>query len=147
MSFQVTELSGYTNRVSEMLSVFEDIKKGHCKRPLEKSNSVNELEEHTKIAKAGQVVKLDEMPGGHITDTDGAIMLKDVAIITPCGDVVVSGLTLEVTLLTYILFKVILLIDEFHTICFSCCGNSYSHKCTCSLLAQMDVERVHCSAY
>lgn len=76
-----------------MLSVFEDIEKGHCMRTSENSDSAIEVQ---NCAKAGQVVKLDQMPGGHVTDTDGNISLKDVAIITPCGDVVVTGLTLEV---------------------------------------------------
>lgn len=77
-----------------MLNIFDDLERGHCKRIVD--HQVDSRPMVLDGAKAGDVVQLDQLPGGHVTDTQGDILLKDVAIITPCGDVVVSNLTLEV---------------------------------------------------
>lgn len=77
-----------------MLSIFEDLEKGHCKRIADKTDIKNPIS--VTGAKAGDVVQLDQLPGGDVTDTDGDIVLKDVAIITPCGDIVVTKLTFQV---------------------------------------------------
>ncbi|XP_001629201.2 ATP-binding cassette sub-family D member 2 [Nematostella vectensis] len=90
---EITELSGYTQRVFEMLSVFEDLEKGHCIRSSTADQSKENLNSHH--AKVGQVVNLKQMPGGAVEDTEGTITLRDVAVITPCGDVVVSSLAFE----------------------------------------------------
>ncbi|KAK3698087.1 hypothetical protein QZH41_005897 [Actinostola sp. cb2023] len=78
-----------------MLVIFDDLEKGHCRRAIDK---IDKPEETKQIyhAKAGDVVQLKQLQGGHVTDTDGDIIIQDVAIITPCGDVVVSSLTLQV---------------------------------------------------
>ena len=44
----------------------------------------------------GEVVDLTTMPGGEIYDSEHHIILFEVPIITPCGDVVVSQLSFEV---------------------------------------------------
>ena len=100
---KIIELSGYTARVSEMLEIFEDVQKGHCRRQtsLEIKESERTADEAEQLSSGGlgghgEVVDLSQMSGGEVVDTEGNIALKDVAIITPCGDVVVSSLSFEV---------------------------------------------------
>lgn len=85
-----------------MLDVFEDVQQGHCERQI--SRELTQVEdsalvekEHSSVGVHGEVVDLNQMPGGEVVDTEGSIVLKDVAIITPCGDVVVSSLSFEVS--------------------------------------------------
>ena len=99
---QIIELSGYTTRVSEMFEVFEDVQQGHCQRQATtelRRDSINEVEQPSSetVGVHGEVVDLSQMSGGEVVDTEGSIALKDVAIITPCGDVVVSSLSFEVS--------------------------------------------------
>ena len=86
-----------------MLEIFEDVQKGHCRRrtSLEIKGSERTADEAEQLSSAelgghGEVVDLSQMSGGEVVDTEGNIALKDVAIITPCGDVVVSSLSFEV---------------------------------------------------
>ena len=86
-----------------MLEIFEDVQKGHCRRQtsLEIKGSERTADEAEQLSSAelgghGKVVDLSQMSGGEVVDTEGNIALKDVAIITPCGDVVVSSLSFEV---------------------------------------------------
>ena len=86
-----------------MLEIFEDVQKGHCRRQtsLEIKESERTADEAEQLSSAGlgghgEVVDLSQMSGGEVVDTEGNIALKDVAIITPCGDVVVSSLSFEV---------------------------------------------------
>lgn len=102
--WQIIELSGYTTRVSEMFGVFEDVQQGHCQRQatrelIERRDSIDEIEQPSSegVGVHGEVVDLSQMSGGEVVDTEGSIALKDVAIITPCGDVVVSSLSFEVS--------------------------------------------------
>lgn len=85
-----------------MLDVFEDVQQGHCERQISREltqveDSLLEEKEHSCVGVHGEVVDLNQMPGGEVVDTEGSIVLKDVAIITPCGDVVVSSLSFEVS--------------------------------------------------
>lgn len=85
-----------------MLDVFEDVQQGHCERQISREltqveDSALEEKEHSSVGVHGEVVDLNQMPGGEVVDTEGSIVLKDVAIITPCGDVVVSSLSFEVS--------------------------------------------------
>ena len=103
LHFQIAELSGYTSRVSEMFAVFEDLQKGHYIRqvnPIEQKrrDSIDKAEEAVVTGPVGhgEVVDVNQLPGGEVVDTEGAIVLQDVAIITPCGDVIVSSLSFEV---------------------------------------------------
>ncbi|XP_013398007.2 ATP-binding cassette sub-family D member 2-like [Lingula anatina] len=83
---EITELAGYTSRVSEMFEVFEDVRKGKYKRNMVTSN---------KAAKGAQ--KKIQGPlqiKGEVIDTD-TILLEDVPIITPNGDIVVSSLSFQ----------------------------------------------------
>lgn len=81
--------------------VFEEVQKGHCQKQAyqklkERTDSIDEAEELPSVGTHGEVVDLNQMPGGEVVDTEGSITLKDVAVITPCGDVVVSSLSFEV---------------------------------------------------
>lgn len=87
-----------------MFEVFEDVQQGHCQRQAvresatERRDSIDEAEQpsNERLGAHGEVVDISQMPGGEVLDTEGSITLKDVAIITPCGDVVVSSLSFEV---------------------------------------------------
>ena len=95
---QITELSGYASRVSEMFAVFDDLQKGHCIRNVNSSGQEQNVatQEMGNSIGHGAVVDVNQMPGGEMVDTQDTIILKDVAIITPCGDVVVTSLSFEV---------------------------------------------------
>lgn len=85
-----------------MFEVFEDVQQGHCERQIlreltQADDSFLEDKEQCSVGVHGEVVDLNQMPGGEVVDTEGSIALKDVAIITPCGDVVVSNLSFEVS--------------------------------------------------
>ncbi|XP_071810540.1 ATP-binding cassette sub-family D member 2-like [Asterias amurensis] len=88
---EITALAGYTSRVSELLTVFEDVSNGHyvrarvVKGESKGSKSVAHLEGPLEVA-------------GDVTETDSALIIaKDLPIITPNRDVVVSSLSLKVT--------------------------------------------------
>lgn len=93
-----------------MFEVFEEVQQGHCQRQAarepvtERRDSIDEAEEPSseRVGAHGEVVDLSQMSGGEVVDTEGSIALKDVAIITPCGDVVVSSLSFEVSRYMYI---------------------------------------------
>merc|ERR1712100_296581 len=72
---EVTELAGYTYRVNEMLSVFEDVN-------------------HARYQKT--LATTEYTPGsGHVTEGD-FIQLKKVPIVTPNGDVLLRSLSLDI---------------------------------------------------
>jgi len=102
---EIIELAGYTDRVYNMVSVFEDIQQGHFKRVLSEKSSSNliadELFEATNGGESpfryGNVVNVSDLPRIDPTVTDGDIVLHEVPIITPAGDVVCSSLTVKLT--------------------------------------------------
>lgn len=83
---EITELAGYTSRVSEMLKVFEDVQNGRYERNMV-TKSKSKIS-HERIT--GPLVQK-----GEIVDTESTIDIKDVPIITPNGDVIVAKLTLK----------------------------------------------------
>ena len=99
---QITELSGYAHRVSEMLIVFEDVRNGRYQRNTPRPKSRKDSIDGAETAllahgpQVGQVVDLSELSGGEVVDTESSIVLKNVPIITPTGDIVVSSLSFEV---------------------------------------------------
>ena len=85
-----------------MISVFEDIHREHYVRlPSSKSQQSLEdkledaFEEHT-VFLHGQVVPLQSLPRTAPTYTEGDIVLRQVPIIAPSGDVVCPSLTIKV---------------------------------------------------
>ncbi|CAL1527025.1 unnamed protein product [Lymnaea stagnalis] len=84
---EITELAGYTSRVSQMFEVFEDVKMGRYQRNTvtkQKSHKVN----HERIA--GPLVQK-----GDVIDTQSTIIIEDLPIITPNGDIIVQSLSLK----------------------------------------------------
>ncbi|XP_068599938.1 ATP-binding cassette sub-family D member 1 [Brachionichthys hirsutus] len=90
---EVTELAGYTARVSEMLGVFEDVNKGIYRR------SAAQGEESTEgggVIQHGQRVSGPLEIKGHVISVETGIRCENLPIITPTGDVVVSSLNIQV---------------------------------------------------
>ncbi|OZJ05286.1 hypothetical protein BZG36_01957 [Bifiguratus adelaidae] len=79
---EISELAGYTARVSELLDVFADVKKGHFAKQLVSSAGT---EAHAEVLKGrGNIVHSED------------IEFKDVPIVSPNGDVLVSKLSFHV---------------------------------------------------
>lgn len=100
---EIIELAGYTDRVYEMINVFEDIHKEHYIR-LPTSKSLHTLEDELEDAledhivfKHGQVVPLNSLPRTTPSYTDGDIVLRQVPIIAPSGDVVCPSLSIKIS--------------------------------------------------
>uniref|UniRef100_A0A8C4H3Q3 ATP-binding cassette, sub-family D (ALD), member 1 n=1 Tax=Dicentrarchus labrax TaxID=13489 RepID=A0A8C4H3Q3_DICLA len=96
---EVTELAGYTARVSEMLDVFEDVKEGIYRRSADRE----EEEELTgggggggAVVQHGQRVCGRLEMRGHVISVEKMIRCENLPIITPTGDVVVSSLNIQV---------------------------------------------------
>uniref|UniRef100_A0A8C6YC34 ABC transmembrane type-1 domain-containing protein n=1 Tax=Naja naja TaxID=35670 RepID=A0A8C6YC34_NAJNA len=90
---EVAELAGYTARVYNMFSVFDEVKRGIYKMseltPERESNS-------KKRNKAKQCINGPLEIKGKVIDIDHGIICENVPIITPNGDVVVSKLNFKV---------------------------------------------------
>ncbi|CAH1782781.1 unnamed protein product [Owenia fusiformis] len=84
---EVTELAGYTSRVSEMFEVFDDMKNGVYKR-----NYVQAIK-GTKAAHAKVDGPLSIL--GEVHDTDTGIIVDHMPIVTPNGDIVVASLSFQ----------------------------------------------------
>ncbi|XP_053799415.1 ATP-binding cassette sub-family D member 2 isoform X1 [Vidua chalybeata] len=90
---EVTELAGYTARVYNMFSVFDEVKRGIYKRTAVIQGSVNSSrsEDKAELHTDGPLeIK------GKVIDVDQGIICENVPIITPNGDVVVSRLNFKV---------------------------------------------------
>ena len=90
-----------------MINVFEDINKGNFMKiakakELMPSNNMGTLDlatgssHHMKFLH-GQVVDLQRLPKVSAKRTNGNIMLENVSVVTPSGDVVVPNLSLQVS--------------------------------------------------
>lgn len=91
---EVTELAGYTARVYEMFEVFEDVRDGVYRR------SATEVKPEETGAPQN-VTHGMRMEGplqirGQVIDVEQGIKCKNLPIITPTGDVVVSSLNMQV---------------------------------------------------
>ncbi|XP_037335680.2 ATP-binding cassette sub-family D member 1 [Pungitius pungitius] len=85
---EVTELAGYSARVSEMLEVFEEVNEGVYRRPggRKEASSGGGVQHHRqRLETRGQVISVEK-----------GIRCENLPIITPTGDVVVSSLTIQV---------------------------------------------------
>lgn len=87
---EVTELAGYTERVHNMLKVFEDVQHEKYIRTIVGQTDKERTTEHLKIA-------------GEVSDWDKGIVIDDLPIITPNGDVIVSKLSLNIIPGTHLL--------------------------------------------
>uniref|UniRef100_UPI003AAF8110 ATP-binding cassette sub-family D member 1-like n=1 Tax=Centroberyx gerrardi TaxID=166262 RepID=UPI003AAF8110 len=91
---EVTELAGYTARVSEMFDVFEEVKEGiYCR-----STAGEERERETEGGgvQHGQRVGGRLQMRGQVITVENGIRCENLPIITPTGDVVVSSLNMQV---------------------------------------------------
>ncbi|KAH0289666.1 hypothetical protein M436DRAFT_75850 [Aureobasidium namibiae CBS 147.97] len=79
---EISQLAGYTSRVSTLLSVIADIEAGHFEKQLVSSASVDA----NAAVLAGR---------GAITEGSD-IMFKDVPIVSPNGDILVSALSFHI---------------------------------------------------
>ncbi|XP_077411341.1 ATP-binding cassette sub-family D member 1 isoform X2 [Vanacampus margaritifer] len=90
---EVTELAGYTARVSEMLDVFEHVKEGIYRRSSDREQGV---------PTGGAVVQHGQRVCGHlemrgqVVSVEKGIRCENIPIITPTGDMVVSSLNFQV---------------------------------------------------
>lgn len=79
---EITELAGYTSRVSTLLDVIDDIQAGHFEKKLVSSA---DIEENASVLRGRGIV------------TEGAdIEFIDVPIVSPNGDVLVRALSFSV---------------------------------------------------
>ncbi|KAK7183815.1 ATP-binding cassette sub-family D member 2 [Paraphaeosphaeria sporulosa] len=79
---EITELAGYTSRVSTLLDVIDDIQAGHFEKKLVSSA---DTEENAAVLRGR----------GEVTEGED-IMFKDVPIVSPNGDVLVRKLSFAV---------------------------------------------------
>ncbi|KAM9350582.1 ATP-binding cassette sub-family D member 1 [Symphorus nematophorus] len=93
---EVTELAGYTARVSEMLDVFEDVNRGIYRRSADREEA-----ELTGSGGGGAVVQHGQRVcgrleiRGQVISVEKGIHCENLPIITPTGDVVVSSLNIQ----------------------------------------------------
>uniref|UniRef100_A0A7I4YJ18 ATP-binding cassette sub-family D member 2 n=1 Tax=Haemonchus contortus TaxID=6289 RepID=A0A7I4YJ18_HAECO len=85
---EVTELAGYTSRVHEMFEVFNDVKKNVYRRTLVSGEEGE--------ANRGERMDTSRIEGQVVVSADDAIILEDVPIVTPNGDVVVKNMSIEI---------------------------------------------------
>uniref|UniRef100_A0A3Q1C1V7 ABC transporter domain-containing protein n=1 Tax=Amphiprion ocellaris TaxID=80972 RepID=A0A3Q1C1V7_AMPOC len=90
---EVTELAGYTARVSEMLDVFEDVNQGVYRRSADRGE---ELTAAGGEPEHGQRVCGPMEIRGQVISVEKGIRCENLPIITPSGDVVVSRLNIQV---------------------------------------------------
>ncbi|KAK7101616.1 ATP-binding cassette sub-family D member 1-like [Littorina saxatilis] len=91
---EVTELAGYTSRVSELFEVFEDMKNGRYQR-----NTVT----HSKSKVAHDRINGPLTQKGQVVETESTIDIENLPIITPNGDIIVASLTLQIEKGTHLL--------------------------------------------
>ncbi|XP_028903059.1 ATP-binding cassette sub-family D member 2 [Ornithorhynchus anatinus] len=90
---EITELAGYTARVYNMFSVFDEVKRDIYKR----SAIVQEPENHSKNEDKTELLFTDTLEiKGKVIDVDHGIICENVPIITPTGEVVASRLNFKV---------------------------------------------------
>lgn len=90
---EVTELAGYTARVYNMFSVFDEVKRGIYKRTAVIQGSENNSKNEDKIeSRVNGPLEIK----GKVIDVEHGIICDNVPIITPNGDVVVSRLNFKV---------------------------------------------------
>ncbi|GFO21214.1 ATP-binding cassette sub-family d member 2 [Plakobranchus ocellatus] len=85
---EITELAGYTSRVSQMFEVFDDVKHGRYHR-----NTVTKPQKAVKLSH--ERINGPLVQKGIVIDTQSTIILEDLPIITPNGDIIVQSLSFQ----------------------------------------------------
>jgi ABC-type uncharacterized transport system fused permease/ATPase subunit len=85
---EITELAGYTSRVSQMFEVFEDVRYGRYHRETVTKQKTHKVT-HERIS--GPLVQK-----GVVIDTESTIIIEDLPIITPNGDIIVQSLSMKI---------------------------------------------------
>uniref|UniRef100_A0A158P8D3 ATP-binding cassette sub-family D member 2 n=1 Tax=Angiostrongylus cantonensis TaxID=6313 RepID=A0A158P8D3_ANGCA len=85
---EVIELAGYTSRVHEMFNVFEEVKNSVYHRTLVNGDQ--------KANGRGERLDTAQIEGKVVESVDDSIVLTDVPIVTPNGDVVVKDMSIEI---------------------------------------------------
>ncbi|XP_040913451.1 ATP-binding cassette sub-family D member 1 isoform X2 [Toxotes jaculatrix] len=96
---EVTELAGYTARVSEMLDVFEDVNQGIYHRSADREEALaagGAGGGGGAVVQHGQRVCGRLEVRGQVISVEKGIRCDNLPIITPTGDVVVSSLKIQV---------------------------------------------------
>lgn len=90
---EITELAGYTHRVSEMIQVFEDVRNGRYEKQLATTASLELMQSRgTYLFYIRNITR--EI--GKVEDAD-YIEFSDVPIISPNGDILVDSLNFRLT--------------------------------------------------
>uniref|UniRef100_A0A8D3AMJ7 ATP-binding cassette, sub-family D (ALD), member 1 n=1 Tax=Scophthalmus maximus TaxID=52904 RepID=A0A8D3AMJ7_SCOMX len=92
---EVTELAGYTARVSEMLDVFEDVNQGIYRRSVEQEEALTDGGGEALVQHGHRVTGRLQIRG-QVISVEKGIRCENLPIITPTGDVVVSSLNIQV---------------------------------------------------
>lgn len=91
---ELTRLAGYTERVTQLINVIDDLNKGHYQRTMVKSGKDDELEnEKPKHLHTDGHLKPNS---GKIIYTDNLIKFDRVPLVTPNGDLLINELSFEV---------------------------------------------------
>ncbi|XP_076369988.1 ATP-binding cassette sub-family D member 1-like [Tachypleus tridentatus] len=93
---EVTELAGYTSRVSKMFTVFEEVSEGKYQRTLATLNT-RESKKSFKVQGLTFINGMPEIKGTVIERENSILKLEHVPIITPNCDVVVPDLSFTMT--------------------------------------------------
>jgi ATP-binding cassette, subfamily D (ALD), member 3 len=80
----MTRLAGFTARVTEIMTVLNDLNKGHYVRTMLTDN--NSLKEKKLVPNSGRIITKDNV-----------IKFDKVPLVTPNGDILVEELSFEVT--------------------------------------------------
>ncbi|XP_065177921.1 ATP-binding cassette sub-family D member 2-like [Sycon ciliatum] len=95
----ITELAGYTSRVSRMFDVFEEVKKGNYQRTTVTANSQGDKKWVPSDSRnSHQVVHLGRVESacGIVEECVDRLSLEAVPVVTPNYDVVVEKLSIEI---------------------------------------------------
>ncbi|KAG1649678.1 ATP-binding cassette sub-family D member 2 [Nymphon striatum] len=90
---KITELAGYTARISYMLKVFEDVSSGKIMRRAVVSSSELQKKVQQALPTGVELIKGVLHPTGQVYEANNMIILEDVPIITPNYDVIVSSIS------------------------------------------------------
>ncbi|CAF1062041.1 unnamed protein product [Adineta steineri] len=86
---EIAELAGRTNRVYTMLHVFDECANERYRR------SSMAIDDHTSVDMKRKVI-LNQQAEGQIIESDENIIVENVPIITPNGDIIVDSLSLKI---------------------------------------------------